>query len=83
MAANYVGKVGVCGKCGRSKEIVIAFNGYEKSRLCEECALGIYPCDFCEKNIEIRSYKQHLMENHSLETMANKLASYKLAGYSP
>ena len=82
MAENDIGKVRICGRCGRSKKIVVAFSGYEKSRLCEDCALGIYPCDFCEKNIEISSYKKHLMDNHSPETMADKLASYKLAGYS-
>ena len=82
MVQNDIGKIGICGKCGRSKEIVVAFNGSEKSRLCEDCALGIYPCDFCDKNIEIGSYKKHLIENHSPEIMADKLASYKLAGIS-
>ena len=78
MAEDKVDKVGLCNKCGENKKIAIAFDGFQS---CRDCALDIYKCDLCEEMIEIDVYKKHLMESHTREMLADKLAGYKLAGY--
>lgn len=77
MAENNVNKIGLCNKCGEEKMIEVAFYGFQS---CLDCALDIYQCDLCEKKIEIEVYKKHLMESHTRGMMADKLATYKLAG---
>jgi len=67
----------MCNKC-EDKKIAAAYNGFRSSI---DCALDIYQYDFYEEKVEIGVYKKYLMEDHSAEMMAEKLAAYKLAGY--
>jgi hypothetical protein len=81
---SHIGEKGKCSRCYQEKIIKAEFSAFGSSDknifYCEDCfdAMNTCICEFCAQKLDLSSYNNHLLNNHTKEEMAAMFSQHMI-----